>query len=461
MTSGEVLLMSVSRTSVLFMLSWVVKQYARWPASDAAALAHQELITTFAEVVQARAVLDGVASRMIGEIERRELAKQFGATSTGAWLTGSARIDAGPARRMVATAAALDSLLQVSAQLGVGEISVEHAEAIAGSVAAIDTACPNLPEVGREVAVQTLLDVALADPPAAVRRKGRELLLALHPPELGDDPAEDTDRNRFDVAVGRNGRGMIRGDLDAATYEKLLTALNPLSKPRPESDGVRDARTASQRRADRFADLLDAYLGSGVGPTEGGVRPHLTLTASARDLAGCGAFIHDLDDPDPETTEPDRGSYEDLFVQAWPFQLAWMGPLSAEAAQMLACDCDLTRIILDGKEVPLNVGRTERVIGPYLRKALVVRDHGCAMPGCGRPAAWCEGHHIVPWAQGGETKLSNLVLLCRVHHAAIHKALWEVFLGDDDHPWFIPPPMMDPQRRPVPANNRRGTRAAA
>jgi len=439
----------------------VVEQQAAWSALDAAALGDQELINAFAEVVQARAVLEGVASGMVGEIDRRGLVGQFGATSTGAWLTASARIDAGPARRMVATATALEGLPLVVAQLRVGEISLEHTEAITGAIAAIDTACPQLPEVGREVAVQTLLDVALAEAPAAVRRAGRELLLALHPPELGTAPAEDADRNRFDVGVGRNGRGMICGDLDATTFEKLLTALNPLSKPRPDSAGVRDLRCASQRRADGFGDLLDAYLGSGVGPREGGVRPHLTLTASARDLAGSGGFIHDLDDPDPEAPDPTRGAYEDLFAQPWPFQLAWMGPLSAEAAQMLACDCDLPRIILDGNEVPLNVGRTERVIGPYLRKALVVRDHGCAMPGCGRPAAWCEGHHILAWALGGETKLSNLVLLCRVHHTTIHKGLWEVFLGEDNHPWFIPPPAVDSQRRPTPAYSRRGIRVAA
>ncbi|MFD4469978.1 HNH endonuclease signature motif containing protein, partial [Rhodococcus sp. NPDC058505] len=90
-----------------------------------------------------------------------------------------------------------------------------------------------------------------------------------------------------------------------------------------------------------------------------------------------------------------------------------------------------------------------------LRRALDARDCGCAYPGCGRPTAWTDAHHIHHWANGGETKLSNLVLLCRFHHRYIHKGKWTVYIGDDGHPWFTPPHWIDPDRKPIPAHNRR------
>ncbi|MDZ7882807.1 MAG: HNH endonuclease signature motif containing protein [Mycobacterium sp.] len=68
-----------------------------------------------------------------------------------------------------------------------------------------------------------------------------------------------------------------------------------------------------------------------------------------------------------------------------------------------------------------------------------MRDGGCAHPGCGRPVSWCDAHHIRPWSSGGHTSIDNGVLLCRLHHTAIHHGGWQVYLGADRHPWFIPP----------------------
>jgi HNH endonuclease len=65
---------------------------------------------------------------------------------------------------------------------------------------------------------------------------------------------------------------------------------------------------------------------------------------------------------------------------------------------------------------PLDVGRATRVVTPAQRTALAVRDGGCRFPGCSRPLAWCEGHHLRHWLDGGPTDLANLALLCRAHH---------------------------------------------
>ena len=75
---------------------------------------------------------------------------------------------------------------------------------------------------------------------------------------------------------------------------------------------------------------------------------------------------------------------------------------------------------------PLNLGRSTRVISPAQRTALAVRDGGCVFPDCARPLAWCEGHHLISWLDGGATDLPNLALLCRAHHRAVHEGGWRL-----------------------------------
>ncbi|WP_160312719.1 HNH endonuclease signature motif containing protein [Jiangella alkaliphila] len=80
--------------------------------------------------------------------------------------------------------------------------------------------------------------------------------------------------------------------------------------------------------------------------------------------------------------------------------------------------------------------------------ALVARDKGCAFPGCSRPAAWTQAHHVKHWADGGATDLNNLVLLCGHHHRSVHHRGWTVRVGADGQPEFLPPPWIDPGRQP-------------
>ena len=96
----------------------------------------------------------------------------------------------------------------------------------------------------------------------------------------------------------------------------------------------------------------------------------------------------------------------------------------------------------------LNLGRARRLFTGAVRRALILRDGGCAFPGCDRPHRWCDGHHLRAWADGGTTDLDNGVLLCRFHHRQIHHSGWDVRLGTDRKPEFLPPTHLDPLRRP-------------
>ena len=121
---------------------------------------------------------------------------------------------------------------------------------------------------------------------------------------------------------------------------------------------------------------------------------------------------------------------------------------------MLCCDAAVVPVVLNGKGQPLDVGRATRTIPDGLRRAVAARDRGCAHPGCGRPAVLDANVTTLSRGScGGETKLSNLVMLCRVHHRQIHSTEWVVRIRDG-LPEFIPPKWLDfeqkPRRRALP-----------
>jgi hypothetical protein len=112
--------------------------------------------------------------------------------------------------------------------------------------------------------------------------------------------------------------------------------------------------------------------------------------------------------------------------------------VSAETSRRLACDGSLVEIGHGKDGSVLDVGRKSRTIPPSLRRALEARDRGCRFPGCG--LRFTDAHHIRHWADGGETKLENLVLLCRHHHRLLHEEGWTVeWWGRDRQPAFMDP----------------------
>ena len=82
--------------------------------------------------------------------------------------------------------------------------------------------------------------------------------------------------------------------------------------------------------------------------------------------------------------------------------------LGREAARRVACDAGVVVLLHDAVGEVLDVGRRTRAIPCALRRALLSRDRGqCQFPGC--EARHCAAHHVEHWADGGETRLTNLV----------------------------------------------------
>ena len=424
-------------------------------------LADAELLTSTAELSQRICELEALRLRMVADTDARGTAKTLGASSTAAWLSGATRMSPGVAAAIVHLGRALAELPETAAAVAAGRISTAHAKVVAGFFAHLPDGVPSeaLPSCERY-----LLDAAVADNPVELARRAAALRHMLEPVEGSVPDAENTELNElFATIVG--GRGLLKANLDAETMEMLQSALSALAKPHPNEDGTQDKRSPARRRADAFTEVIRRYLNSGEGPVEGYERPQLSLLIRAEDLAATGEAAHEPDDnspgaaqtaPEAEGAQPGRGAYRAMFGTdpVAPGWMPWLGPISAASARRIACDCDLTTVTVDSDGAPLNLGRRQRLVSPQQRRALIARDHGCCFPGCGHPAAWTEAHHIVHWIHGGATDLANLALLCRAHHRIVHNGGWDIIVGADQHPWFLPPEWMDPLREPRPAHHR-------
>ena len=445
---------------------------AIWQLSESELLADAATVSHRIQLLEARRIA------LVADIDTRVAREKLGFPGPAGWLTSTTLLTPSKATKIVALARGLKNFPDIADAVNAGVMSVDHAALI---LTFAETPPKNLPQAGQDMARKAMINAATG--PQARTDRIREAITNLNDRFGGNKPPpEDTDRNELFASKTLNGRLVLKGDFDAITGEKLLTALSPLTEPRPAADGTEtpktgDDRSPAKRRADAFGHILDQYLASSDRPTEGGERPHLNLHISLRDLTDLrdSADADDITDDiaDDENTRAadesdddghpatDRGAYRDLFgdgtTVGW---LPWMGPLSRNSSRQLACDCVLTAIVMDENGSPINLARTARTVTAKQRKALIARDHTCAFPGCGKPASWTEAHHIWHWADGGPTDMNNLVLLCGFHHRLLHHSDWEVFIGIDQHPWFVPPASVDPYRQPRPSHARAGPHIA-
>ncbi|MDZ7684521.1 MAG: DUF222 domain-containing protein [Gammaproteobacteria bacterium] len=89
--------------------------------------------------------------------------------------------------------------------------------------------------------------------------------------------------------------------------------------------------------------------------------------------------------------------------------------LPVETMRRIACRAGIVPVVMDEDGNPLNVGRKQRMLSPAGRRGLYARDKQCVFPGCSH-TKWLEPHHVVRWADGGETSAENHMLLCSHHH---------------------------------------------
>jgi len=230
-------------------------------------------------------------------------------------------------------------------------------------------------------------------------------------------------------------RGRLAPEVGALLVQALAAARETLYQQRRASDvsaetspgGVSaETPTLAQQQADALALLAETALHHGIDPGAPGERYQVVVHVDAPVLA----------DPDA----PGQSVLEDG------------ARVSAETSRRLGCDASRVVMRHDADGRVTEVGARTRTIPPALRRALQHRDRGCRFPGCGLPFG--QGHHLRHWAHGGPTTLSNLALLCRRHHRAVHEEGYQVERQPDGELLFrrpdgrllpaVPPPAAIP-----------------
>ena len=341
------------------------------------------------------------------------------------WLTWRIGLAPSAAREKVRVARALGDLPLTSEAMKRGELSYSKVRA--------------LTRVARPETEKELVELGRAGTAAHIERVVRAWRRIDRSVEAADDELRDAS-SHVTTHIDENGMFVIRGRLAPEAGEVLMKALKGASE-RLYAKQQEDRPPAGKVRADALTLVAESALNGGLDPDSSGDRYQVVVhvneeelkssgEASATGCLSCASAETPLADVSAETLAP-LG--------------AWLGnshvPVSAETARRIACDAGKVRMTHRSGQV-LSVGRKTRTIPPPIRRALEFRDQGCRFPGC--TSKHCDAHHIVHWADGGETKLSNLVLLCRRHHRLLHEGGFGVRLATDGAVQFT-----DPRGRPL------------
>jgi hypothetical protein len=369
------------------------------------------------EIAELSAHLDAATARLLDLIREFDARGGWntGFCSCAAWLTWRVGLDRGAARERVRVARALGTLPRLAQALARGDLSYSKVRA--------------LTRVATPESEERLLAVGRAGTAEHVER----IVRGWRRMDRRAEAQETTRRHRIralHVYQDEDGMVVLRGRLEPEVGAVLIQALTAArealyQKARAQNvpaetsgaDVSAEPPTMPQQQADALALVAETALHHGIDPGAPGERYQVVVHVDAPVLADADA---------PGQSVLDDGAR-----------------VSAETSQRLACDASRVVMRHDPNGRILEVGARTRTIPPALRRALQHRDRGCRFPGCGR--RFGQGHHIHHWAHGGPTKLSNLALLCRRHHRAVHEEGFQVERQPDGELSF-----RRPDGRPLP-----------
>jgi hypothetical protein len=326
----------------------------------------------------------------------------------------------------------------------------------------------------RHEALDILLPVAIAGAPTDVAQ-GLKRMRFLTDPDGANQAAMDAYDDQSLTCVQVGSMSVLTAYLTHESAAAAMTAIDryarriadrdpdvthnpacPLAAPAPDPGsattrwcGCGAAAAAGVTSKDRwphllavaFGELMTCIVDDGQVGSHHGIAPHVTVTADAADLAA--------------------GIGGDLVIPGSDQPV----PLPPDTVRRIMCDADITPVVVERMPTDrprgwaatlsdllakaavrvLYVGRAQRTVPPRLRRALETRDQHCSFPGCRAHVRRCDGHHVVPWEDGGPSDLPNLALLCVRHHHAVHEGGWVMRLrdgmtGHEQGCWAFAPP---------------------
>jgi hypothetical protein len=325
--------------------------------------------------------------RLLAEFERRGGHVGWGIQSCAHWLSWKCGIGLVAARDKVRVARALEALPRLSDAMRRGTLSYCKIRALTR------IATPGNDEL--LVSIGETGTVSHVEKAVRLYRKTERA-------QLATANAQHAVRH-LQCYVDHDGCVVIRGRLTPEQGTLVMKALASAGDALREAE--RDSREASAtpdlaaepqaaRQADALALLAETFLAHGAAPLAAAERHQVIVHVDERVLQ--------------EPTADGRCQLENGVA------------VPVATARRLCCDASLVRIVENAAGDAVDVGRKTRTIPLAMRRALIARDGGCRFPGCTN-GRFVDAHHVVHWADGGETKQDNLLLLCRRHHRFVHE----------------------------------------
>jgi hypothetical protein len=303
---------------------------------------------------------------LLGEFELRQGWRAWGAVDCADWLNLKCGITRNTAQEKVRVARVLGALPQIAEAFKRGDLSYSKVRA--------------LTRVASEIDETDLLDYALGATAAQVEGYCRQLRNG------AADSTAAAERAHKGRSLSRtfrdDGSGTLSVELPREELELVLRALEKVAAGLP---GVGDDSLFA-RGADALVQMAREAMGDDTSGGSSADHYQVVVHVDATALGGSGG-------------EAD---------------------LPIESVKRLCCDGSVVPVVENENGEPLNIGRRQRTISTGLRRALLARDRCCTFPGCTHDR-WIDAHHIQHWADGGETKLDNLLLLCTHHHRLVHE----------------------------------------
>ena len=328
-------------------------------------------------------------SRLAAEFVQTDLADAEGYATPEDWIRINCHLTSNAVWDRVRVGERMAQLGETVEAVDQGEIGYSHLATMAKTAEA----------VGEAFDESKLLKLARETSAGKFHHKCLHYRHSVDPNRYARDEFEKYEQRGLTMSRWEDGSLILSGVLGPAEGTAFRSVIEPLARP----CGAHDERTRKQRLADALYEAV----------THGGDHTvAMQVTASVETLLGLvGA----------------QGADNEFSL-----------PISSATAQRWACDCSVSRVLLQDSVV-IDVGRAERTIKGPRRRALIARDQHCQWPGCDRPASWCDGHHIVHWLFGGGGEIQNQVLLCHRHHVLVHEGEWQLVRADDGRVMVIPP----------------------
>ena len=357
---------------------------------------------------------------LIHQFDEREGWGQ-GFNSCAHWLNWRTGLAMGAGREKVRVARALAELPELSAAMRRGALSYSKARALTriatpeNETSLVDFArCATAAHVERLVRAWRRVDRIAAAEDERLRHATRHLDTWV------DEDGMLVIRGRLSPEVG----AVVQRALEAAA-ERLYEETDDAGGATDSPAGQLEAVSAGQRRADAIGLLAESALSADLDCGSAGDRYQVVVHVDE-------AALRDDDGSGQSALEDGDGQY-----------------VPAGTSRRIACDAATVMMRHDRDGTVLDVGRKTRTIPPAIRRALTARDHRCRFPGCN--CRHCDAHHVQHWADGGVTRLDNLLMLCRRHHRTVHEEGFGVELqGNGDARFFWPDGRPFPEAQPAP-----------